>query len=154
MQAVAALGATPVLLPVWLITTEKEDKVYTFAINGQTGKLTCDVPADPGKSFVWGAGVFAAVMAAACVFLYAAGMLESGTLLMAAIVALIAGAGTVGALTSQLKQAVSARTAGSYAVDNSFALLKRRDYYLHTTQTRVRIEQRPPAQQPPQGRKF
>jgi hypothetical protein len=29
--------ATPVLLPVWLITTEKEDKVYAFAINGQTG---------------------------------------------------------------------------------------------------------------------
>ena len=145
---------TPVLMPVWLITTEKDGTIYTFAINGQTGKLTCDVPADPGKSFVWGAGVFAAVMAAACVFLYAAGMLESGTLLMAAIVALIAGAGTVGALTSQLKQAVSARTAGSYAVDNSFALLKRRDYYLHTTQTRVRIEQRPPVQQPPQGRKF
>ena len=36
----------PVLLPVWLITTRKDDKVYTFAINGQTGELTCDVPTD------------------------------------------------------------------------------------------------------------
>ncbi len=31
---------TPVLMPVWLITTEKEGTTYTFAINGQTGKLT------------------------------------------------------------------------------------------------------------------
>ena len=38
--------ATPVLLPVWLMTTVKEGKTYTFAVNGQTGKLTCDVPAD------------------------------------------------------------------------------------------------------------
>ena len=36
--------ATPALLPVWLMTTVKEGKTYTFAINGQTGKLTCDVP--------------------------------------------------------------------------------------------------------------
>ena len=41
--------ATPALLPVWLMTTVKEGKTYTFAINGQTGKLTCDVPADKAK---------------------------------------------------------------------------------------------------------
>lgn len=57
----AASGkVTPVLLPVWLITTVKDGKTYTFAINGQTGELTCDVPTDKGKAFVWGAGVFRA----------------------------------------------------------------------------------------------
>lgn len=59
---------TPVLMPVWIITTEKmEDgkkKIYTFAINGQTGQLTCDVKPDAKKSFVWGVGVFASVFAA------------------------------------------------------------------------------------------
>lgn len=59
--------ATPVLLPVWLITTEKQvdgkKQVYTFAINGQTGELTCDVPADMGKSFGWFMGIFAGVCA-------------------------------------------------------------------------------------------
>ena len=45
-------SATPALMPVWLITTEKEGKTYTFAINGQTGKLTCDVPADKKKSLL------------------------------------------------------------------------------------------------------
>ena len=53
-------SATPVLLPVWLMTTVKEGKTYTFAVNGQTGKLTCDVPADKKKSLLWGGGVFAA----------------------------------------------------------------------------------------------
>ncbi len=42
--------ATPILAPIWMITTEKNDngkkKVYTFAINGQTGKLTCDAKPD------------------------------------------------------------------------------------------------------------
>ena len=32
-------SATPALLPVWLMTTVKEGKTYTFAVNVQTGKL-------------------------------------------------------------------------------------------------------------------
>ena len=32
-------SATPALLPVWLMTTVKEGKTYTLAVNGQTGKL-------------------------------------------------------------------------------------------------------------------
>gem|GEM_PF-5883084 len=54
---------TPVLMPIWLITTEKqikgEKKIFTFAINGQTGRLTCDVPYDKGKAIAWFLGVFA-----------------------------------------------------------------------------------------------
>ena len=136
-------NGTPVLLPVWLITTEKEGKVYTFAINGQTGKLTCDVPADVKKSWLWGGGVFAAVFAAACALLYMAGMLENGTMLFAAILALVAAMATLGTLTGQLKRAVSAHGAANYAVQGSFALFGRSDHYLHTTQTRRRIEQKP-----------
>ena len=61
--------ATPALLPVWLMTTVKEGKTYTFAINGQTGKLTCDVPADKAKSLLWGGGVFAGVFGIAALIL-------------------------------------------------------------------------------------
>jgi hypothetical protein len=43
--------AKPVLYPIWLITTKKEDKTYTFAINGQTGTLTCDIPWSRAKFF-------------------------------------------------------------------------------------------------------
>lgn len=59
--------ATPVLMPVWLITTDKQEngvkKTYTFAINGQTGELTCDVPYDAGKAAGWFFGIFAAATA-------------------------------------------------------------------------------------------
>jgi len=61
-------SAVPVLLPVWLIRTEKnengEKKTYTFAINGQTGKLTCDVPFSKSKAAKWFFGMFAGIGAA------------------------------------------------------------------------------------------
>ena len=59
---------TPVLFPVWLITTEKQvngqKATYTFAINGQTGQLTCDVPYDKSAATRWFLGIFAGVCAA------------------------------------------------------------------------------------------
>ncbi len=38
-----------VMLPVWLFVTEYKDKKYTFAINGDTGKITGKLPIDPLK---------------------------------------------------------------------------------------------------------
>ena len=137
---------TPVLMPVWLITTEKDGTTYTFAINGQTGKLTCDVPADTKKSWLYGGGVFALVFALVCAAFYFMGSFETGTLVGAAVVALFAAVMVYGGLVGQLKQAASVLGAGNYAVKESFQLFNRRDHYLHTTQTRRRIEQRPPQQ--------
>ena len=132
---------TPVLMPVWLITTEKDGTTYTFAINGQTGKLTCDVPADTGKSLIWGGGTFAAVFALMCAVFYFMDSLASGTLVAAAVVALIAAFIVYGSLVGQLKQAASVLGAGNYIVRDSFQLFTRHDHYLYTTQTRRRIEQ-------------
>ena len=36
------------LYPVWLLNTKWNDKTYTFAMNGQTGKLVGDLPMDKG----------------------------------------------------------------------------------------------------------
>lgn len=132
---------TPVFMPVWLMTTEKDGKTYTFAINGQTGKLTCDVPADKGKSWMWGGGVFAGVFMLACALLYMGGMLEDGMILLAAVFALIAAACTVGTLMGQLKQATGAHSAGNYVVQDSFHLGLCRDRHLYTTQSRRQIQQ-------------
>lgn len=46
-----------VLLPVWMLNTNFRGKVYTFAMNGQTGKITGDLPICPRRS----AALFAAV---------------------------------------------------------------------------------------------
>lgn len=133
---------TPVLMPVWLITTEKDGTTYTFAINGQTGKLTCDVPADTAKSWIWGGGTFAGVFALMCAIFYFMGNLANGTLIAAAVIALIAAFVVYGSLVGQLKQAASVLGASNYVVKDSFRLFTRRDHYLHTTQTRRKIEQK------------
>ena len=67
-------------------------------------------------------------------------------LLISMSVSLFAAVMVYGGLVGQLKQAASMLGAGNYAVKDSFQLFNRRDHYLHTTQTRRRIEQRPPQQ--------
>ena len=54
-----------VLLPVWLLNTRYQDKVYTFAMNGQTGKMTGSFPVCPKRTAAWFGGVFAGVTLAA-----------------------------------------------------------------------------------------
>jgi DNA-directed RNA polymerase subunit RPC12/RpoP len=41
------------LYPVWLLNTTWKDKKYTFAMNGQTGKIVGDLPMDKGAFWRW-----------------------------------------------------------------------------------------------------
>ncbi len=41
------------LYPVWLLNTTWRDKKYTFAMNGQTGKLVGNLPCDYGAFWSW-----------------------------------------------------------------------------------------------------
>ena len=52
------------LLPVWLLNTTWDGKTYTFAMNGQTGKLVGDLPADKGIYRKWLFGLTGAIGAA------------------------------------------------------------------------------------------
>lgn len=52
-----------VLLPVWMLNTNYRGKRYTFAMNGQTGKMTGSLPVCPKRTAVWFAGICAAVTA-------------------------------------------------------------------------------------------
>ena len=54
-----------VLLPVWMLNTNYKGKIYTFAMNGQTGKMTGAFPVCPKRSAAWFAGVCAGVTAIA-----------------------------------------------------------------------------------------
>jgi len=55
--------ANYVLMPVWLLNTNYRGKRYTFAMNGQTGKMTGTFPVCPKRTAVWFAGIFAGVTA-------------------------------------------------------------------------------------------
>jgi hypothetical protein len=54
-------NAKYVLLPVWMLTSRYNGKTYTFAMNGQTGRITGDLPICPKRSLAWFTGVAAAV---------------------------------------------------------------------------------------------
>lgn len=49
------------LMPVWLLNTNYRGKLYTFAMNGQSGKMTGSFPICPKRTAAWFAGIFAAV---------------------------------------------------------------------------------------------
>lgn len=55
------------LYPVWLLSTEWNGNKYTFAVNGQTGKVAGDLPMDKASYFKWlfglGLGVGTALFA-------------------------------------------------------------------------------------------
>ena len=53
------------LLPVWLLNTTWKGQKYTFAMNGQTGKIVGNLPLDKGayKRWLWG---LTAVIGAVC----------------------------------------------------------------------------------------
>ena len=54
-----------VLLPVWMLNTRFQDKMYTFAMNGQTGKMTGTLPICPKRTAGWFFSLFAGIAALA-----------------------------------------------------------------------------------------
>ena len=48
------------LYPVWLLNVKWQDKLYPFAMNGQTGKFVGNLPMDKSKLVKWLLGTFAA----------------------------------------------------------------------------------------------
>lgn len=59
------IEAKYVLLPVWLLNTRYNGKLYTFAMNGQTGKMTGEFPVCPKRSALWFTGIMTGVTALA-----------------------------------------------------------------------------------------
>ena len=58
------------LYPVWLLNTSWNGEKYTFAMNGQPGKLVGDLPMDKGAYKKWLFGIAGAVSAAAFALSY------------------------------------------------------------------------------------
>ena len=58
------------LYPVWILNTDWNGQKFTFAINGQTGKIAGDLPMDKGAFWRYLLGVTGAVTAAAFAISY------------------------------------------------------------------------------------
>ena len=61
-------NARYVLMPVWILNTRFRDKIYTFAMNGQTGKMTGSLPICPIRTAGWFFGLFAGISLLAYLF--------------------------------------------------------------------------------------
>ena len=49
------------LMPVWILNYKYKNKMYTFAMNGQTGKVVGKLPKSVGKIAAWFGGIFVGV---------------------------------------------------------------------------------------------
>ena len=58
------------LYPVWILNTDWNGQKFTFAINGQTGKIAGDLPMDKGAFWKWLLGISGAATAAAFAISY------------------------------------------------------------------------------------
>ena len=58
------------LYPVWILNTDWNGQKFTFAINGQTGKIAGDLPMDKGAFWKYLIGVTGAVAALAFAISY------------------------------------------------------------------------------------
>ena len=52
-----------VMMPMWLLNVNYNNRIYKFAMNGQTGKFVGDLPTDKGKMWGLAAAVFGGVSA-------------------------------------------------------------------------------------------
>lgn len=70
---VTPLKTDYVLLPVWLLNIKYKDKLYTFAMNGQTGKIVGNAPVDKKKAVLYWIGIFILTMLVASFIWYLGG---------------------------------------------------------------------------------
>ena len=59
------------LMPVWMLHTKWNGEDYLFSMNGQTGKLTGNLPVSKGRFWAWFAGIFFPVAAILALLFFA-----------------------------------------------------------------------------------
>jgi len=72
---VSRMSARYALLPVWTLNCTWKDKLYRFAMNGQTGKFIGELPVDNGRAVAWFFAIFGGVAALGAVLAMLGGVL-------------------------------------------------------------------------------
>lgn len=125
------------LYPVWMMQKSWRDKTYTYAINGQTGKVAGDLPMSVGRLILF--TLLIALIGALIGFgvAYLAEGME--VVVVASVVgALIAGGLAALFLVKQIKTVVPQRGASSYYRDGSLHISEQRDTFLYRNVTRTK----------------
>ena len=133
------------MMPVWLLYTKWNDQDFLFAMNGQTHKMTGNLPIDKKKAAGWFAGVAAAAFAFfTAVLMLCADWEDMGApLVISLVLALIIAGVTLGILRGQMKPVAAARQAAHYLVREKSGIPVQEDVYIHTIESRTRIAEEP-----------
>lgn len=59
-----------IILPVWMVNIKYKNKMYTFAMNGQTGKIVGNIPVGVKETILWSIIIFIGFLLLATVVMY------------------------------------------------------------------------------------
>ena len=113
-------------------------------MNGQTGKMTGNLPVSGAKQAIWFLAVFILSFLLFGSFLLTGEDVSASSYIIALVFALIP-AGIVNAvLYSQMKPVARKNQASAYVTDGGVRLHTRDDRYIRTTESRVKIQNAQP----------
>ena len=129
-----------VLYPVWLINTEWNDRKFSFAMNGQTGKMVGNLPADMLKLASATGALFAIIALLFIIGTYfIAEEFDIGGIIMGLIIAGIAAAAFYAYFKGQLKSVSFQHGASNYFRPGSMNLSIQTDQFLRKEVSSRRI---------------
>ena len=138
------------MLPVWMLSTKYEGTVYSFAMNGQSGKVAGSLPIDKGK--YWKYFFIALLIGAAVVlglsFLLMGHRIRTGAAIAAAVIGLLSGFLYAGHLKSAMNTVAQQHTAKSYLLDHSVRMGQPSDMFLFSKLDKQEKSQKSSGQQP------
>ncbi|MCL2815509.1 MAG: hypothetical protein FWD23_12985 [Oscillospiraceae bacterium] len=129
------------LLPVWMFNSKFKDKQYNYAMNGQTGKMTGNLPVDGGKIFTF----FLTVFVIAALIIGAASVLvledaEIGSCVLFGIIGGLIISGISTAVTvGKHKPVAKATHADYYVKDENVKMSLVQDVYLKSTEVKTKV---------------
>ena len=119
------------MLPVWMLGTKYDGKIYSFAMNGQTGKIVGSLPVDMGK--YWKYLIITTLISLVITLLIAIGIFGGGiAAIVAIIVSIIIGVCYANSLKSDMNNVKSAEQAAAYLNGSSVNISQSRDQFLRT----------------------
>ena len=120
------------MLPVWMLTTKWNDKPFTFAMNGQSGRMTGDLPVSVPKAIAWFIAVFALVG-------YLSNYFWEDTI-ASVISGVVVAAIVVAILVSTMKPVAKHLQANQYTDEGGLNLTAKNDRFNRRSESRTLVE--------------
>ena len=126
------------MLPVWMMSTKYEDRIYSFGINGQSGKMVGSLPVDKGKYFKYMGLAAVIALAVMQLFVYFLGKhsFTVGGEAVALVVSALIGWLYAQHLKSTMSTVETQHSALGYMVENSLHMGPRTDRFLFSKTNR------------------